>query len=60
VTGGLANPLVAAVELFGAVGTAVLAVTLPLLALVVVIVVCVAVFRAARRLRFGRRPRATP
>jgi hypothetical protein len=56
VTGGLANPLIAAIELFGAVGTAVLAITLPLLAVIVAAAACIAVFRAARRLLFGRRP----
>jgi hypothetical protein len=55
VTGGVANPLVAAVELFGAVGTAVLAVTLPLVAVLLVAAACLAIFRTARRLIFGRR-----
>jgi hypothetical protein len=59
-TGGLANPLVWAIELFGALGTAILAITLPILALVLVLVVCVLIFRAARRFLFGRRPASQP
>jgi hypothetical protein len=54
-TGGLANPLVAALELFGAVGAAILAVTLPLLAVLLAAAICLAIFRSARRLLFGRR-----
>jgi hypothetical protein len=56
-TGGLANPLVSALELFGAAGTAVLAITLPILAVVLAAVACIAAFRTARRLLFGRGPR---
>ncbi|MEP6573513.1 MAG: DUF4126 domain-containing protein [Gemmatimonadota bacterium] len=53
-TGGVANPVVSTVELIGAVGTAVLAITLPLVCIVLVVIMFVAVFRAAGRLRFGR------
>jgi hypothetical protein len=58
-TAGLANPLLGAIELFGAIGTALLAISLPVLALVLVLVVCLLIFRAARRVLFGRR-RASP
>ncbi|MFB3816205.1 MAG: DUF4126 domain-containing protein [Candidatus Methylomirabilales bacterium] len=54
-TGGLANPLLGVIELFGAVGTALLAISLPILALVLVLAVCLLIFRAARRVVFGRR-----
>jgi len=53
-TGGLANPLIGALELFGALGTAILAITVPILALVLVLVGGSLVFRAARR-RLSRR-----
>jgi hypothetical protein len=59
VTAGLANPLVATVELAGSVTTAVLAVVLPLLAVVLIIVLVVWMVRTSRRLFFGR-GRVTP
>jgi hypothetical protein len=55
-TGGLANPLVSTAELAGAGLTAVLAVLLPFVCLLLVIVLLIAVFRTAGRLFFGRRP----
>ena len=58
-TVGLANPIVASVELFGATATAILAILLPLLALVVAIGFVVVIFRLSRRmLGGGRRPAA--
>jgi hypothetical protein len=58
-TGGFGNALVATVELLGAAGTVILALTLPLLALVLVGILCVAAFRMMRRIRFGRRAAAS-
>ena len=55
-TGGAGNPVVSTTELFGAVGTALLAVLLPIVCLVAVIVLLVFAFRATGRLLFGRRP----
>jgi hypothetical protein len=54
-TGGAANPVVSTAELIGAIGTALLAITLPIVCLALVIAMFVLVFRAAGRLRFGRR-----
>ena len=59
-TGGLANPLVATGEWIGAFALAVIAIALPLVALVATFVLVGMVFRAARRFAFGRgggRPR---
>lgn len=56
-TGGLANPLVAAAEVSGSVLTAVLAVAMPLLAVVFIGVVCLLVFAVSGRIVFGRRKR---
>lgn len=53
-TGGLANPLVATLEAGGAVTLALLAVALPLLALLLVLVFLVWVGRRAGRWLFGR------
>lgn len=58
-TGGLANPLVSTLELAGAGGTALLAILLPLLCLVLVVALLIAVFRGTGRLLFGRRPAST-
>ncbi|MCU0634449.1 MAG: DUF4126 domain-containing protein [Gemmatimonadaceae bacterium] len=57
-TGGVANPLVATVELVGAVATSALAILVPIVAIVVCIVACVWAFRRAGRLLFGRLRRA--
>ncbi len=58
-TGGLANPLVSTLELAGAGMTAMLAILLPLLCLVLVAMLLVTVFRGTGRLLFGRRPAST-
>lgn len=58
-TGGLANPLVSTLELAGAGMTAILAILLPLLCLVLVGALLLAAFRATGRLLFGRRPART-
>ena len=55
-TGGLGNPVVATVELVAAVGTVALALTVPVLALVLVAMLCAAIVRASRR-TLGRRRR---
>jgi hypothetical protein len=54
-TGGLANPGVALVELAGSLLTALLAIALPVLAVVLVLALCIVAFRAAGRILFGRR-----
>jgi hypothetical protein len=53
-TAGLANPVVASVELAGSVTTAILAVVLPVLALALIIAMLVWMYRASRRIFFGR------
>jgi hypothetical protein len=53
-TGGLANPIVAIFEFLGSLLTAILALLLPLLGLAVAVVLCALVFRASRRIAFGR------
>jgi hypothetical protein len=55
-TGGIGNPVVSTAELFGALGTALLAILLPLLCLVAVAFLLVFAFRTTGRLIFGRRP----
>lgn len=55
-TGGLANPLVSTAELAGAGITALLAVLLPFVCLLLVLALLITVFRTAGRLLFGRRP----
>lgn len=60
-TGGLGNILFASLELFGAVGTVVLAIALPLLALVLVLVMLVTAVVMLRRVaRRGRRAARRP
>jgi len=54
-TGGLANPAVATLELLGATLTALLALFLPLACLLTLLLVCVVAFRASHRVVFGRR-----
>jgi hypothetical protein len=56
-TAGIANPVVASVELFGATATAILAILLPLVALLVAVGFILVIYRLSRRL-VGRR-RAT-
>lgn len=53
-TGGIANPVVATVELVGAVVTSALALLVPVVAVVVCLAACVWAFRRAGRLLFGR------
>jgi uncharacterized membrane protein len=53
-TGGLANPVVATTELGGALGLSLLALVLPVVALVVVVMMTLAVYWMLRRLS-GRR-----
>ena len=54
-TGGVANPAVSTMELVGSVGTATLAIVLPLVALLVVIVMAVLSVRMIRRFMARRR-----
>ncbi len=54
-TAGLANPLVALVELGGALLLTLLALLVPLLGLAFAVALVMAAFRVARRLPFGRR-----
>jgi len=58
-TGGMANPLLSTLELFGAVGITLLALVLPLVGLVVVLLLLLLVFRTTGRLLFGRRQTAS-
>jgi hypothetical protein len=58
-TAGLANPIVATVELVAAALVSLIAIVLPLLCLAVVLSGCIFIFRSARRLAFGRRARPT-
>ena len=57
-TGGLANPLVALAEFSGSVLTAVLAIAVPLFALLCIGGLCLMVFLVSHRFLFGRRKRA--
>jgi hypothetical protein len=54
-TGGIGNPVVSTMELIGAVVTSVLAIFLPLVALLAVVLLLVMVTRTVGRLAFGRR-----
>jgi hypothetical protein len=54
-SGGLANPVVSALELVGSVVMAVVALMVPVVALLLAVAVCVAAFRLAGRILFGRR-----
>ena len=53
VSGGLANPVISTVELFGAVTTALLALVAPLICVVLLALLCVGIFRVFRRIAFG-------
>jgi hypothetical protein len=55
-TGGLGNPILALAELAFAVITSALALLAPLLAILVVTVICIVVFARAGRFLFGRHP----
>jgi hypothetical protein len=57
-TGGLANPLVATIELFGATGVALLAVAAPVVALVIVVGIVLMIRGARRRQARSIRSRA--
>ena len=59
-TGGLANPMVSTLELAGSLVTAVMALMVPVVALVLVAALCVAAFRLAGRILFGRRAKGDP
>ncbi len=52
---GLGNPVIATFELIGSAFTSLLALLMPLLTLVVLILLCVFVYRVAGKLLFGRR-----
>ena len=54
-TGGAANPVLSTGELGGSVVTSVLAVTLPLIAVALVVVLCVLIVRGLKMFRLGRR-----
>jgi hypothetical protein len=54
-TGGLANPAVALVELAGSLLTALLAIAVPVLAVALVLALCILASRVAGRILFGRR-----
>ena len=54
-TGGLGNPVVSTGEWVGAIGLAIVAVLLPILALVVVVFLLISAFRLAHRMVFGRK-----
>ena len=56
-TGGLANPVVATTELGGALGLSLLALAVPVIALLLVILMTLAVFWMLRRLRGRVAPR---
>lgn len=56
VSAGFANPVVASAELAGSVATSVLAVVLPVAAIVLVVLALYGMYRASRRLFFRRRP----
>ncbi len=53
-TAGAANPLVAGAELLGSIATALFAIFLPVLGLVIVAILCAILFRKSRRFVFGR------
>lgn len=54
-TAGVANPLVATVELVGSFATALLSLVIPFLVLGAVAIFCIAVFAISHRVTFGRR-----
>jgi len=56
-TGGLANPVFAAIEFCSAVVTTILAIVVPVLVLLLVLGFCFLVFKLAGHLAFGRRHR---
>jgi hypothetical protein len=54
-SGGLANPVVSTLEFVGSLVMAVVALTVPVVALLLAVAVCVGAFRLAGRILFGRR-----
>ena len=54
-SGGFGNPLVSTGEIVGAIVMSVVALTIPVLALLLAVALCVAAFRLAGRILFGRR-----
>ena len=54
-SGGLANPLVSTLELVGALAMTFVALTVPVVALLLAVVFCIGAFRLAGRILFGRR-----
>ena len=54
-SGGLANPVVSTLELVGSVVMAVVALMVPVVALLLAVALCIAAFRLAGRILFGRR-----
>lgn len=59
-TAGLANPVVATAELAGSLVTSILAIVVPLLAVVLIVALLVWMYRTSRRVFFGRSPLPTP
>jgi hypothetical protein len=59
-TGGLANPVVSTLELVGSLITAVMALMIPVVALLLAAALCIAAFRLAGRILFGRRTKSDP
>lgn len=59
-SGGLANPVLSTLELVGSLAMAVVAVMLPILALLLAVTLCVVAFRLAGRVLFGRRGSREP
>jgi hypothetical protein len=57
-SGGLANPVVSTLEFVGSLVMAVVALTVPLVALLLAAALCVGAFRLAGRILFGRRGRS--
>jgi hypothetical protein len=59
-SGGLANPVVSTLELVGSLVMAVVALMVPVVALLLAVALCVGAFRLAGRILFGRRGKSDP
>jgi len=59
-SGGLANPVVSTLELVGSFVMAIVALMVPVVALLLAVVLCVGAFRLAGRVLFGRRGKHGP
>jgi len=59
-SGGLANPVLSTLELVGSFAMAVVAVMVPVVALLLAVALCVGAFRLAGRVLFGRRGASEP